>query len=103
MKWKKYGCSLLKPRLEAAATHFIGSDRVHRVLIMGGKGSNEKPLDTVEVFDSSKTSKSSKCVQLKEMNFKRSRPGSCLLDGFNGHRFAGLFPLNFGGDLGCNW
>merc|ERR1719242_2635976 len=24
MKWKKYGCSLLKPRLEAAATHFRG-------------------------------------------------------------------------------
>jgi len=91
MKWRKYGCSLLKPRLEAAATHFIGTDGVHKVMLIGGKGSNEKPLDTVELFDSSKTAKNTKCVGLKEMHFKRSRPGSCLLDasyGQSGRQFA---------------
>ncbi len=56
-------------------------------------------LINLQVFDSSKTAKSTKCVHAKEMHFKRSRPGSCLLGGHRGRRFAGLVPCCLGDGL----
>jgi len=94
LKWKKYGASMLRPRYESAAAHFVGHDGVHRVLVIGGRGSNSKPSNAVELFDSSATQKRSKCAVLRELNFKRSRPGHCQLEG---RRVAVTGGIQYGG------
>eukprot|EP01083_Nonionella_stella_P150065 477469_1 len=79
-KWRKYGCQMNKPRYDVSVTQCGG--RQNKFIIIGGKGSSTKPIDVVEMFDSSK------CTLLAELNFKRFKPGSCQLHGINEGRIA---------------
>eukprot|EP00484_Ammonia_sp_Unknown_P030046 CAMPEP_0197025154 /NCGR_PEP_ID=MMETSP1384-20130603/5567_1 /TAXON_ID=29189 /ORGANISM="Ammonia sp." /LENGTH=728 /DNA_ID=CAMNT_0042453647 /DNA_START=171 /DNA_END=2354 /DNA_ORIENTATION=+ len=80
-KWKKYGCSLSKARYESSVVHIVSSLGQNRFVIIGGKANSTKPIVDVEMFDSSKTTKESKCTTLAELNYARFRPGACIVGG----------------------
>eukprot|EP01083_Nonionella_stella_P089805 250738_1 len=78
-KWQKYGNVINKARYDASVVHVKGRNKF---VIIGGKGTTTKPIDSVEMFDASKKTsknKSAKCIPLADLHFKRFKPGSCLV------------------------
>eukprot|EP00485_Elphidium_margaritaceum_P022801 CAMPEP_0202711570 /NCGR_PEP_ID=MMETSP1385-20130828/23338_1 /ASSEMBLY_ACC=CAM_ASM_000861 /TAXON_ID=933848 /ORGANISM="Elphidium margaritaceum" /LENGTH=723 /DNA_ID=CAMNT_0049371323 /DNA_START=296 /DNA_END=2464 /DNA_ORIENTATION=+ len=85
-KWKKYGCLMNKARYHTTVVHTINRNKEfgalgqNKFVIIGGKTTSSKPMVDVEMFDSSKTTKESKCTQLAELSFARFKPGACVIN-----------------------
>eukprot|EP01083_Nonionella_stella_P290145 987318_1 len=80
-KWRKYSKSPMNmARYDASITHIINNKGQNKFMIIGGKGSSTDAVHSVEMFNSSKTNKESKCIHLAELHFPRFKCGSCQLN-----------------------